>query len=727
MKHTTNRIYGVILMIAMTCLSPLGAPADEGMWLFNNPPKELLKERYDFAPGDDWYVHLQRSSVRFNSGGSGSFVSADGLVMTNHHVGADCLHKLSTKDRDLMEEGFYAQKPEEEVRCVDLELNVLQSIEDVTERINAAVTPGMSSADAQQARRAVMNTIEKESLDATGLRSDVVTLYHGGLYHLYRFKKYTDVRLVFAPEKGIAFFGGDPDNFEFPRYDLDICFFRVYENDKPAKIEHYLAWSPKGAGDGELIFVSGHPGRTDRLDTMDHIRFLRDKTFPNALRKLFRWEVVLSAFSAESRENARRAQDDLFGIQNSRKARMGMLAGLQDPSIMGRKQAEEERFRQAVQQDRGQKTEDGKPADESVRPSSSVLRLQDFGDPWSDVAAALKVWDGIYYDWDLLENGAAFRSKLFGIARTLVRLVDESAVPNAQRLREYRESNLESLKFELFSEAPIYEDLETVTLADSLTMLVEMKGMEDPLVQKVLAGKSPRERAARLIEGTKLKSVEARKELAQAGPETLRNSEDSMIQLALLIDAPARTLRKTYEEQIEEPMRQAYAKLADARFAIYGTDVYPDATFTLRLAFGQVKGYVDAGEQVPPWTTFTGLYERAQEQGNVYPFELPQRWLKRKSRLDLDTPFNFVSTADIIGGNSGSPVVNAAGEIVGIIFDGNIHSLVLDFIYTEEQARAVSVHSAAILEALRKVYGADRLVKELTPARASGRSRGKTQ
>jgi hypothetical protein len=682
--------------MAMVCLLPVEAPADEGMWLFNNPPKKLLQEKYNFAPGDDWYLHLQRSSVRFNSGGSGSFVSADGLVMTNHHVGADCLQKLSTKDRDLIAEGFYAKTLEEEIHCVDLELNVLQSIEDVTARINAALKPGMSSAEASQARRAAMNTVEKESLDKTGLRSDVVTLYHGGLYHLYRFKKYTDIRIVFAPEKGIAFFGGDPDNFEYPRYDLDICFFRVYEDGKPAKIEHYLKWSPNGAADNELIFVSGHPGRTDRLDTMDHIRFLRDKVFPQAMRKLFRWEVTLSTYSGRNRESARRAQDDLFGVQNSRKARLGMLAGLQDPAILSRKQAEEQNLRQAVQE------------------KESLLK-EPIGDPWTDVSAALKVWDGIYYDWDLLEQRSAFHSQLFGIARTLLRLSDESAKPNADRLREYRESNLESLKFELFSEAPIYDDLETVLLADSLSMLEEMKGFNDPLVQKVLAGKSPRERAAQLVEGTKLKSVELRKKLAEEKPETIRQATDPMIQLALLVDPQARSLRKTYEDQVEEPLRQAYAKLAVARFAIYGTEVYPDATFTLRLAFGLVKGYTEQGKQIPPWTTFAGLYERAQEQGNRDPFELPQRWIERKSRLDLNTPFNFVSTADIIGGNSGSPLVNRNGELVGIIFDGNIQSLVLDFIYTEQQARAVAVHSAAILEALRRVYNTDRIVKELAP------------
>lgn len=695
-NRRVNCLYGIAAMIAMACVLPVEGLADEGMWLFNNPPQKLLQEKYNFAPGDDWYLHLQRSSVRFNSGGSGSFISADGLVMTNHHVGSDCLQKLSTKERDLIAQGFYARTREEEMRCMDLELNVLQSIEDVTERVNAAVKPGMSTAEAFQARRAVMNTIEKESLDKTGLRSDVITLYHGGLYQLYRFKKYTDIRIVFAPEKDIAFFGGDPDNFEYPRYDLDICFFRVYEDGKPAQIKDYLKWSPQGAGDNELVFVSGHPGRTDRLDTMDHIGFLRDVVFPQTMRKLYRWEVTLSTFSTQSRENARRAQDDLFGVQNSRKARLGMLAGLQDPAILSRKQAEEQKLRQAVQE---------KPA----------LLKESVGNPWSDVGAALKIWDGIYRDWDLLEQRSAFHSQLFGIARTILRLSEESTKPNAERLREYRESNLESLKFELFSEAPIYNDLETVLLTDSLTMFTEMKGYNDPLVQKVLAGKSPGERAAELVEGTKLRSVEVRKKLAAESPAALRESDDPMLQLAVLIDPQARSLRKTYEDQVEEPMRQAYAKLAAVRFALYGTEVYPDATFTLRLAFGQVKGYTEQGKEIPPWTTFAGLYERAAAQGNVPPFQLPERWIQRKDQLKLSTPFNFVSTADIIGGNSGSPVVNRQGELVGIIFDGNIQSLVLDFIYTEKEARAVAVHSAGIVEALRQVYNAERILKEIVP------------
>ena len=688
MDRSSRLLARLVLLSSIVLSSGAIANGDEGMWLFNNPPRKVLKEKYGFDATDAWLDHLMHSAVRFNSGGSGSFVSADGLIITNHHVGADTLQKLSTAQRDLVATGFLAKTREQEIKAVDLELNVLMNIEDVTARVVAAVKPGISPAEAQVARRAIMNTIEQESLKKTGLRSDVVTLYQGGQYQLYQFKKYTDVRLVFAPEKDIAFFGGDPDNFEYPRYDLDICFFRAYENGKPAKVQHWLQWSPAGAKEDELVFVAGHPGRTDRLNTVAHLEFLRDRVFPDQLDRLFRREVILRAYSERSLENARRAQEALFGIQNSRKARLGGLAGLQDPAIMKAKQQAEDE-----------------------------LRSRAGGDtkPWDDVAEALKVERGIYTDLQLLEYGQAFNSRLFHIARTLVRMAEESAKPNADRLREYRESNLESLRQDLFSTAPIYDDFETTKLTDSLSMYLEQKGPGDALVQKVMAGQSPQDRAAQLVLKTKLADVAVRTKLAEGGVEAIKSSDDPMMALARLVDEPARAVRKIDEQQVDEPMRQAYAKIAELRFKLFGTDVYPDATFTLRLAFGTVKGYEEQGKQIPPYTTIGGAYTHAAEHGNVPPFKLPERWMEGKGKLDLNTPFNFVSTADIIGGNSGSPVVNREGQFVGIIFDGNIQSLVLDFVYTDRQARAVSVHSSAIIEALRKVYDANTLADELRP------------
>lgn len=695
-KQVGYRSFLVILMgvIILSIKSELSA--DEGMWLFNRPPRELLKEKYGFEPSDEWLANLQRSAVRFNSGGSGAFVSPEGLVITNHHVGADALQKLSTAENDLLEKGFHAKRREDELKCVDLELNVLESIEDVTARVNAAVKPDMDAAEAQKARRAVMNTIEKESLDATGMRSDVVTLYHGGEYHLYRYKKYTDVRLVFAPEQAIAFFGGDPDNFEYPRYCLDVCFFRVYEDDKPAKIKNYLPWSKAGAGDNELTFVAGHPGRTDRQNTVRHLEFLRDVVFPRSLATIYRREVVLATYSEHSLENARRAKDELFGIQNSRKARRGGLAGLQDPSLFARKQAQEKSLREAV---------------------ANNPKLKEYSGAWDEVATAIDQWQAIYPELAMLEFEAAFNTVLFDMARTLVRMADEDTKDNAERLREFRQSNRESLEQELFSEAPIYPDLETVKLADSLSMFMEALGADNEWVKKVLDGRSPQARADELVRGTRLADVAYRRELASGGRKAIEASRDPMILLARLVDPPSRALRKTFEEKVDEPMKQAYGKLAKVRFAVEGTSTYPDATFTLRLAYGEVKGYEQDGKAIPPWTVIGGTFQHAALHGEQPPFKLPDSWLNPPRPLDLETPFNFVSTADIIGGNSGSPVVNRNGEYVGIIFDGNVESLVLDFMYTDKQARAVSVHSAAILEALRKVYQADALLEEIEQAR----------
>src|SRR6266849_4336059 len=631
----TMKLIRSMILAALCALCVPLTQADEGMWLFNNPPAKLLQEKYHFQPTAAWLEHVQKALVRFNSGGSGSFVSPDGLVMTNHHVGADCLQKISTEEKDYVSTGFAAKSNAEEPKCVDLELNVLMSIEDVTARVSGAVKPGMDSAASEKARRAETNNIEKESRDKTGLRSDVIPLYNGGQYHLYRYKRYIDVRLVFAPQKAVAFFGGDPDNFEYPRYDLDICFFRVYEGDKPVHVDQYLKWSEAGAAEGDLIFVSGNPGRTERLDTVAHLEYQRDYAVPGTLNLLRRREVLLKNYSDRSSENARRAEDELFSIQNSRKAFLGMLAGLQDPAILNKKRDAERTFRAAVNEDPKLK--------------------QAYGDAWDQVAASLKTLIKIRDEYNLIGIGPrraqAFNSDLFDIAIHLVRLAEETAKPNAERLREYSEAGLDSLKLELFSDAPIYEDLETVKLADSLGMMVEIMGAENDLVKSVLAGKSPRERAAELVRGTKLADVAVRKRLADGGLKAIKDSTDPMIQLAKLIDPASRRVRQSFEQQVDEPQRQAYGKIANARFAAYGSSIYPDATFTLRLAFGEVKGYTEAGHKIPWATTLGGTYEHAAAHGNKEPFELPKIWNERKAQLNLSTPFNFVSTVDITGGN----------------------------------------------------------------------------
>jgi hypothetical protein len=681
-----------LLLMASVTPSVLG---DEGMWLFTNPPRKHLQDRYKFDADKEWLEHVQRSSVRFNNGGSGSFVSADGLIMTNHHVGADCLQKMGDKKHNYYRDGFHARSRKDERRCHDLELNVLMSIEDVTERVKAAVKPGMTPAQAFAARREIMSKISDESQKKTKLRSDVVTLYQGGQYHLYRYKKYTDVRLVFAPEQQIAFFGGDPDNFEYPRYDLDVCFFRAYEDGEPARVEHYLKWSKKGAQEDELVFVSGHPGRTTRMATVAELEYLRDIGYPSLLQRLNRLEVLLSSFSGRSEENARQAKELLFTVQNSRKARVGQLGGLLDPDLMARKKAEEKKLRDAAAKDD---------------------KLRDALGAWDRIADAQKVRAGNVRKFTLLEGGAGFQSELFHLARTLVRAATELRRDSPKRLQEFRDSNLDSLKQQLFSEAPLYNDYEILKLADSLTFLATELGAGNPLVQKVLAGKSPQARASELVLGCKLGSVKERKRLYD-DPKAIDASDDPMIALARLVDPDSRAVRKINETEVEEVQRQAYADIARVKFAVEGTSTYPDATFTLRLSYGEVKGYEENGEQVPFQTIFSGLYQRAKEMNNRPPFDLPPRWVERKDKLNLKTPLNFVCTADIIGGNSGSPVINRKAEVVGLIFDGNLQSLVLDFAYSDKVARAVSVHSAGIVEALRKVYDAGELADELTGQR----------
>ena len=678
----------LLVSLAMT------ARSDEGMWLLNDPPKQHLKEKYGFDLTAEWVERAMKANVRFNSGGSGGFVSADGLIVTNHHIAADALQKLSTKDKDLFALGFSAQERADEAKCPDLELNVLQSIEDVTDKVNAA-TKDKTPAEAAAARRKVMSEIEADSLKETKLRSDVVTLYQGGAYHLYRSKKYTDVRLVFAPEQGIAAFGGDVDNFEYPRHGLDFAFFRAYEDDKPVQAKHYFRWSAAGSKENDLVFVTGHPGTTNRLETLAKLVHRRDHTLPYTLARLRAMEAALTQYGDQGPEQRRQAATVLHSAANARKALSGQLQGLLDPAILKQKQVAEN-YLLPVARD---------PGSEQAEKEYVAARKR-IADAQTTLAAFEK-------EYLLIEGGHAFSSDLFAVARQLVRLGDEMPKKSADRLREYRDSNLESLRFALFSPAPIHKDLERARLQASLTFLAENLGGDHPTVKLVLAGKNPAKRATELVESA-LYDAKARKELADGGAEAVRVSADPMIALAKAVDAEARRLRKRYEDEVEEVERQAYAEIAKLRFTVLGKSVAPDATFTLRLAFGVVKGYEVDGKKLPFHTTFGGAFERAEAMKNREPFELPKRWTEAKAKLDLSTPFDFVSTADTIGGNSGSPVLNTRRrDRGGINFDRNRHGLVRNFVYTEEQARHVAVHSRAILEALKTVYVAEGLVKEL--------------
>jgi hypothetical protein len=624
------------------------------------------------------------SSVRFNTGGSASFVSSNGLVLTNHHVASDTLFKLSTAEKNYNENGFLATKLEDEIPATDLELNQLISIEDVTDRVNASVKDSMTLADASKARQATMAQIEKESLDKTGLRSDIVTLYGGGRYHLYRYKKYTDVRLVWAPEASSAFFGGDADNFEYPRYCLDVTLFRVYEDGKPAKIDHYLKMDPNGAKEGDLVFVSGNPGRTRRILTSDAVEFQRDQAMPRTMNLLRRKEVLLQQYGLAGPEQLRRSRDDLFGIQNSRKAYTGMLAGIQDPSFVAGKKREEQ----------------------------EMLSRLSSNPKWAPLA---KAWDTIREVQakrkETLTQSASLRTQLYGFAEKIVLMAAEDRRPSAERLREFRDSARASLEQQIFSDVPVYDDLERIQLADELSRMIDDRGGNDPLVLAALAGKSPKDRAAEIIANTTLKTAEGRKALSKQGFDAISKSSDPLVQLVRAMEPEYRKLREI-ADSLDEQERQAYAKITEAKFALGGDSVYPDATFTLRLSYGLVSGYESNG-RIPAFTTLGGAFDHEKSHLAKDPWVLPASWHAAKDRLKGNIPFNFVCTADIIGGNSGSPVVSRDGAMVGIIFDGNIESLTSDFYYSDRQGRAVAVHIAGVLEAMRSIYNAGFLADQM--------------
>jgi hypothetical protein len=629
--------------------------------------------------------------VRFNDGGSGSFVSPHGLVLTNHHVALGQLQKVSSSTRDYVLSGFYARTPAEELKCPDLELNVLVFMGDVTQRVQSAVTSGMSESDALKARKAEIAKIEKESTDKTGLRSDVVTLYQGGEYWLYRYKKYTDIRLAFAPEQQIAFFGGDPDNFTYPRYDIDFALFRVYENGKAVESNNYLQWNPQGAADGELVFVSGNPGSTSRLDTLSQIETQRDYTLPLNIRTMERRLQAAKAYAALGPEQARRATGQIFGVENSLKAYRGMNQGLHDPSLIAKKRADEEAFRAPV--------------------GSNPDWQRAYGHNWDSISEAESRYREILKPYRFRSLGW---SSLSLTALDIVQYVVEVKKPDGERLEGFHDSQLDSLRFRLLSPAPVYGDFEQAMLAGFLEASRDELGPDDPFVKEVLAGNSPEEVAKEALSDTKLADASFRKALIEGGESSIQASADPLIVLARKVDPWRRKMIKTFEDQVESVETPAGEGIGKARFAAYGKSSYPDATFTLRLSFGAVKGYPMNGTQAPPETTFYGLYDRAYSFDLRPPYNLPARYLERKASLDLSTPVNFVNTCDIIGGNSGSPVINKRGELVGLIFDGNIEGLVGDYVYNEENNRAVAVHSRVMIEVLRKLYDAAPLADELT-------------
>jgi hypothetical protein len=679
----------LLLSAALMLAAAAVIHAEEGMWTFDNPPLKLLKAKYNFTPTQAWLDHLRLSSVRLNDGGSGSFVSANGLLLTNHHVARGQLQKNSTAAHDYLRDGFYAATPDQEMKSPDLEVNVLVGMEDVTARVQGAAKGIADEAKALKARDAAVAAIERESKDKTGLRSDVVTFYNGGEYWLYQYKAYTDVRLVFAPEQQAAFYGGDPDNFTYPRYDLDMAIFRVYENGKPLHTDNFLKWSAKGAAPGELTFISGHPGSTARQDTMAQLLLERDVREPALIEYLEHRIATAQAFAAQGPEQARLVGSTIFGLQNSLKAYKGRAEALADPLIVAKKQAEENDFR------------------EKVAANSEWQKA--YGDAWETIAAAEEKMKPEIK----MQTFRRADSRLFTLALAIVQYVAETKKPDGERLPQFHEAGLESLKYQMLSPAPIYPSTEKAFMAATLKLAEEKLGKNDAFVEAIVQGGDVDQAVGALVDGTKLGDVAFRKSLLDGGEAAVAASTDPMIAAARRVDPVARETMRRVRDTINSVLTPAGEKLGKARFLVYGKDAYPDATFTLRLTYGTVDGYPYNGTVAPPFTTFYGLYDRAAGFSNQAPFNLTPREAAAREKLDLTTPLDFVTTGDIIGGNSGSPVVNQAGELVGLIFDGNIESLAGDFEYDGTRNRAVAVHSSGMIEGLRKLYGADALADEL--------------
>ena len=678
-------------LAALFCLISTAALADEGMWTFDNFPLAKVNQEYGLHLDQAWLDHVMGASARLSTGCSSSIVTAEGLVLTNHHCVRDCAQELSSAAMDYVKDGFQAAKREDEKLCPGMVAEVLATISDVSDRVTKAAA-GKTGQDFVKARDADIAAVEKEGCAGKEekFRCQVITLYEGGQYKLYTYRKYTDVRLVAAPEGMTAFFGGDPDNFNFPRYDLDFSFVRLYDNGKPAATPDHLIWSAAAPKEDEPLFVSGNPGATQRLLTADQLTSLRDLALPETLIQFSELRGRLLRFTEESAEHNRIANDLLFGIENSFKAFHGEEKALVDPALIAAK-------RQA-------------DADLKAQVAKNRTLAAEIGDPWGDIAKAQMDYRALYLSNSMMESRAGFGSDLFHFARALVRAAAEKAKPNGERLPEYTDSRLALLSKSIFDPEPVYPDLEQVTLEFWLSKLRENL-TADAAGTKIFLGKdSPETLSARLAQ-SKLGDPAMRKALWDGGMAAIQASDDPMIKFVLATDETSRAIRKQWEDKVTGPADRAAQKIARARFAIYGTQVYPDATFSLRLSYGKVEGWTDNGVTATPFTTFKGLWERATGQ---FPFDLAPRWEAAQNKVNPGTVFDFTSDNDIIGGNSGSPAIDSQGQVVGAAFDGNIESLGGAFGFDDRVNRCVMVSTAAITEALRNVYGNQALVAELT-------------
>jgi len=666
--------------------------ADEGMWTFDNLPLEQIEKKFGFTPSTQWINHVRQSAAALG-GCSSSFVSATGLVLTNHHCAVGCLQQVSSAGKNYRKDGFLARKPEEELQCPAQEVSTLEQITDVTEQVGVA-TRGLTGEAYKNALNAVSATLTSQCVgaDTAKTRCTLVTLYQGGLYHLYRYRRYTDVRLVWAPEATAAEFGGDPDNFNFPRYSLDATILRAYEQGKPAVVTNYLTWSQQQPQSGELIFTAGGPGRTERLLTVAQLEYERDSVLIETLRSGYELRGLLTQFRTSGPEQARVAANDLFFLENSLKSSFGKLTALQSSALLNRKREEEASLKKFV-------------ADHPTLCAQAC-------DAWDNIARAQGIAKELGAEFGMLEGGRAFQSTYFNLARTLVRGVDERGKPDSERLPEFTTTRLPMIERRLGTPLPINSALEKVKLGWSLTKFRERLGTDDPLVMRVLGNESPEQLATRLIDGTRLGDNAVRKAIWAGGPDAVNQSQDPLIVFVRSIDESSRALRKRFETEVGAVQQKNAEAIAKARFQYLGTKVYPDATGTLRLSFGTVNSWSERGKPRAEFTDFAGAFRR---HTGAEPYALPASWLAARERLNLTESLNFVATTDIVGGNSGSPMLNQRAELVGLAFDGNIHSLGGAFWFDPSSNRSIGVTSTGILEALRKIYRADELVAELLP------------